>query len=84
MAARVLRWPVRDAQNNLIESYDLAFITGSGVNLGEWILFEETTPIAYFTMTATMSAWQTRYWSLALCCCWAAVRSTWPESFAAN
>jgi hypothetical protein len=51
MAARVLRWPVRDAQNNLIESYDLAFITGSGVNLGEWILFEETTPIAYFTMT---------------------------------
>ena len=40
-----------DAGNNLIESYNLTFVTGPGVNLGEWILFTETTPIAYFTMT---------------------------------
>ena len=40
-----------DASNNLIESYNLTFVTGPGVNLGEWILFQETTPIAHFTMT---------------------------------
>ena len=40
-----------DASNNLIESYNLTFVTGNGVNLGEWILFQETTPIAYFTMS---------------------------------
>lgn len=42
---------VWDASNNLIESYDLTFVTGTGVDLGEWILFQENTPIAYFTMT---------------------------------
>ena len=26
------------------------------MNLGEWILFEETTPIAYFTMTGNYAA----------------------------
>lgn len=40
-----------DASNTLIESYNLTFVTGPGINLGEWILFQETTPIAYFTMT---------------------------------
>jgi hypothetical protein len=40
-----------DAQNNLIESYGLTFVVGTGVNLGEWIRFDETTPIAYFTMS---------------------------------
>jgi PEP-CTERM motif len=41
---------VWDAGNNLIESYDLTFIVGNGVNLGEWILFTENVPISYFTM----------------------------------
>jgi hypothetical protein len=40
-----------DASNNLIESYNLTFVTGTGVNLGEWIRFDETTPIASFTMS---------------------------------
>jgi PEP-CTERM motif len=42
---------VWDAGNNLIESYNLTFVLGNGANLGEWILFQESTPIAYFTMT---------------------------------
>ena len=40
-----------DASFDLIESYNLTFLTGGGVNTGEWILFTETTPISYFTMT---------------------------------
>ncbi len=42
---------VWDVNHNLIESYQLTFLTGNGVNLGEWIRFEENTPIGYFTMT---------------------------------
>jgi hypothetical protein len=42
---------VYDASFNLIESYNLTFVTGTGVNLGEWIEFSETTPISFFTMT---------------------------------
>jgi hypothetical protein len=47
---------VWDASNNLIESYDLTFITGVGTNLGEWIRFDETTPVASFTMTGNYVA----------------------------
>lgn len=42
---------VWDASNNLIESYNLTFFAGNGVNLGQWIRFDETTAIGYFTMT---------------------------------
>ena len=42
---------VWDPQGNLIESYGLTFLTGGGVNKGEWIQFKETTPIGYLTMT---------------------------------
>lgn len=42
---------VYDTNNVLIESYDLTFFTGPGVNLGEWLGFQETTPIGYFTMS---------------------------------
>lgn len=42
---------VWDTSNNLIESYDLTFLTGGGTNSGEWIRFVESTPIGSFTMT---------------------------------
>jgi hypothetical protein len=42
---------VWDASNNLIESYNLTFFTGNGVNLGQWIRFDESTAIDYFTIT---------------------------------
>ena len=42
---------VYDTSNNLIESYNLTFLTGGGQNTGEWIRFTENTPIGFFTMT---------------------------------
>lgn len=42
---------VYDTSCNPIESYNLTFLTGGGVNTGEWILFTESTPIGYFTMS---------------------------------
>jgi hypothetical protein len=42
---------VYDTSFALIESYNLTFLTGGGTDTGEWILFTETTPIGYFTMT---------------------------------
>ena len=42
---------VYDASFALIESYNLTFLTGGGTNTGEWIMFTESTPIGYFTMT---------------------------------
>ena len=42
---------VWDTSNNLIESYNLTFLTGGGTNSGEWIRFVESTPIGSFTMT---------------------------------
>jgi len=42
---------VYDTSFNLIESYNLTFVVGTGVNLGQWLGFQETTPIGYFTMT---------------------------------
>lgn len=42
---------VYDTSNNLIESYNLTFLTGGGTNTGEWIRFVETTSIGSFTMS---------------------------------
>ncbi len=42
---------VYDTSSNLIESYNLTFLTGGGTNSGEWIRFVETTPIGSFSMT---------------------------------
>lgn len=42
---------VYDTSFNPIESYNLTFLTGGGVNTGEWIKFQESTPIGYFTMS---------------------------------
>ena len=42
---------VYDTSNNLIESYNLTFLTGGGLNSGEWIRFVEFTPIGSFTMS---------------------------------
>ncbi len=42
---------VYDSSFALIESYNLTFLTGGGVDTGEWILFTETKPIGYFTMS---------------------------------
>ena len=42
---------VYDASWNLIESYNLSFSTGGGVNSGFFYGFQETTPIKYFTLT---------------------------------
>ena len=42
---------VFDTSNNLIESYNLTFLTGGGLNSGEWIRFVESTPIGSFTMS---------------------------------
>jgi hypothetical protein len=42
---------VWDVNHVLIESYDLAFLTGGGANTGQWLGFLETTPIGYFTLT---------------------------------
>jgi hypothetical protein len=42
---------VYDASWNLIESYNLSFSTGGGTNSGFFYGFQETTPIAHFTLT---------------------------------
>ena len=43
---------VWDSSHNLIESYNLTFLLTPGAfNQGKWIQFQETTPIAYLTMT---------------------------------
>jgi hypothetical protein len=42
---------VYDTSSNLIESYNLTFLTGGGVDTGEWIRFVESTPIGSFTMS---------------------------------
>ncbi|HEY4960995.1 MAG TPA: PEP-CTERM sorting domain-containing protein [Terriglobales bacterium] len=42
---------VYDTSSVLIESYNLTFLTGGGLNSGEWIRFVESTPIGSFTMS---------------------------------
>jgi hypothetical protein len=42
---------VYDASMDLIESYNLDFLTSGGPDTGEWLGFLETTPISYFTMS---------------------------------
>jgi hypothetical protein len=40
-----------DSGNKLIESYTLSFATGGGLNTGAFYGFQESTPIAYFTLS---------------------------------
>jgi len=40
-----------DVHGNLIESYDLTFLTGGGTNTGAFYGFQESTPIKSFTLT---------------------------------
>ena len=42
---------VWDSGGNLIESFNLTFLTGGGTNTGAFYGFQETTPIKYFTLT---------------------------------
>jgi hypothetical protein len=42
---------VYGTSGNLIESYDLTFLTNGSNDSGEWLAFSETQPIGYFTMS---------------------------------
>jgi len=42
---------VYDTSDDLIESATLSFLTGGSTDTGEWLGFQETTPIGYFTLT---------------------------------